>query len=56
MEGDDYSKRDTKPKQYDPHVEPKLFTELDPAGLQTIRDEHGNELSPFEVEMKNMLA
>ena len=56
MEGEDYSKRNLGPKQYNPGYTPRLFTELDPAGLQTLRDEDGNELTPFEAEVKKMLV
>ena len=55
MEGEDYSMRNLNPKVYDPGFTPKLFTELDPSGLQTQRDEYGNELTPFEAGVKQLL-
>ena len=46
----DYSKlKDLGPKQYDPHQRPKLFTELDPAGLQDEKDQYGNVLTPLQA-------
>ena len=54
MEGEDYSKRTIGPKEYNPDYRPKLFTELDPAGFQTLRDEDGNELMPhIPIRSKN---
>ena len=51
----DYSVEDIGPKPYNPLLKPKLFTELDPAGLQEERDEDGNILTPFQAETKALL-
>lgn len=56
MESNDYSKRSIEPKEYNPLRKPSLFTELDPAGLTDVKDEHGNVLSEFEAGARALLA
>lgn len=56
MELNDYSKRNTEPQEYNPLRMPSLFTELDPAGLKEVKDEHGNVLSEFEAGARALLS
>ena len=47
----DYSQGDLGPKEYNPFKKPSLFTELDPAGLQELKDADGNPITELELSI-----